>query len=198
MEVKESNGARIVVLFLVMGFLVLSCSSQPPKVASEAANARLGVATQLRYAHKFKESIEAFQSVIRDYPGTIEADTARDQVAVVQGEEARWPGIKDKVLRDEAVEAKRKAAEDAKFFRTKAGRICKKHPQWSRQDCTNIAEHRVWIGMTLDMLIADRGKPNSVNPTDYGHGVRYQYCWYDWRPMCVYDENNDGIIDKYN
>ena len=87
---------------------------------------------------------------------------------------------------------------EAAWNNSKAGRLCKKHPTWSKEDCKNIAENRYWIGMEYDMLVAERGRPNSINPSNYGNGTRYQYCWFNHRPMCFYDNNNDDILDSYN
>lgn len=87
--------------------------------------------------------------------------------------------------------------EEANFKKTKAGKTQKKHPEWSREDCENIAKRRIWIGMTYDMLIYQRGKPNTINPSDYGNGVEYQCCWDDYTPSCFYMKE-DNIIYSYN
>lgn len=88
--------------------------------------------------------------------------------------------------------------EDRKFFKTKAGKIHKKHPEWSREACKRLANGEFWIGMSLDMLKYERGLPNAANPSDYGNGVQWQWCWDDWTPSCFYDNDNDGHIDSYN
>ena len=85
------------------------------------------------------------------------------------------------------------------FMNSKAGRLCKKHSDWSRNDCERLANGKIWIGMSYEMVVASYGrKPDSINPSNYGHGVSYQYCWFGWNPSCFYDENNDGIIEAYN
>ena len=80
---------------------------------------------------------------------------------------------------------------------SKAGKIQKKHPNWSEEDCNNLAKKRIWIGMSYEMLIYLRGKPNHVNPSNYGDGVNYQWCWDDHSPSCFYG-GSDGIITSYN
>ena len=80
---------------------------------------------------------------------------------------------------------------------SKAGKIQKKHPNWSEEDCSNLAEGRYWIGMSYEMLIYLRGRPNHVNPSNYGDGVNYQWCWDDHSPSCFYGGSN-GIITSYN
>ena len=51
--------------------------------------------------------------------------------------------------------------------------------------------------MSLYMLIYERGNPNSINPSDYGNGVHYQWCWEDYTPSCFYG-GQDGIVTAYN
>lgn len=87
--------------------------------------------------------------------------------------------------------------EELNFKKTKAGKIQKKHPDWSRQDCENVANNKIWIGMNYDMLVYMRGKPNTVNPSNYGSGVEYQCCWDDYTPSCFYMKE-DNIIYSYN
>lgn len=84
-----------------------------------------------------------------------------------------------------------------KWGKSKAGKIQKKHPTWSDDDCENVSKNQIWIGMSYDMLIYERGKPNTVNPSNYGHGVHYQCCWHDQTPSCFY-MGDDDIITAYN
>jgi hypothetical protein len=42
-----------------------------------------------------------------------------------------------------------------------------------------------------------RGKPNSVNISNYGNGNRYQWCWDNFEPRCFYGFE-DGVITAYN
>lgn len=94
-------------------------------------------------------------------------------------------------------ESQLSAAEQAAFDKTKAGQLCKKHADWSNDDCKLVADKQIWIGMSYDMLIAIRGKPNSANPSNYGSGTHWQWCWYNYTPSCFYG-HDDGIIDSYN
>jgi hypothetical protein len=88
--------------------------------------------------------------------------------------------------------------EKSEFLKTKAGRIWKKHPEWSKEDCKLLAENKIWIGMQIQMVVYLRGQPNSATPSDYGNGVQWQWCWYGSTPSCFYDKDNDGQIDAYN
>lgn len=89
-------------------------------------------------------------------------------------------------------------AEERRWNKSKAGRIQKKHPDWSREDCKRLAEGSIWVGMNYEMLKYKRGLPNSANPSNYGNGTSWQWCWHDWTPSCFYDNNDDGLIDSYN
>ena len=100
------------------------------------------------------------------------------------------------------LEAQKKAEEKIKaeqkaWEQSKAGQICIKHPEWTEEDCINLADNKIWIGMSYDMLVYRRGKPNSSNPSNYGLGTQWQWCWYDHTPSCFYG-NDDGIVDSYN
>lgn len=93
--------------------------------------------------------------------------------------------------------AKVEAIEEAAYEKTKAGRIHRKHPDWSKEDCERIANNRIWIGMSYDMLLYERGKPDHVNTSDYGNGPEYQCCWDDYNTSCFYMKSDD-IIYSYN
>lgn len=95
----------------------------------------------------------------------------------------------------QAVEEK---AEQAAWEKTPAGKICKKHPEWEREECRRVANKNIWIGMRYDMLVYMMGEPDSSNLSNYGRGDRYQYCWDGRKPRCYYDDNDDGLIDSYN
>lgn len=92
----------------------------------------------------------------------------------------------------------REKAEQMAWDASKAGRICKKHPEWTKDDCTKLANNKFWIGMSIDMLKELRGLPDSANPSNYGYGTNWQWCWYDYTPSCFYDHNEDGLVDSYN
>lgn len=95
-------------------------------------------------------------------------------------------------------QTKKKLEEEKIWEQSKAGRLCKEHTGWTKEECQNLADNKIWIGMTYDMLVALRGKPNSANPSNYGYGMRWQWCWHYHTPSCFYDDNDDGIVDSYN
>lgn len=93
---------------------------------------------------------------------------------------------------------KKEAAELAAYYKTPAGKFCLKHPGWTQEECEGTIERKIWIGMPYEALVYQRGRPNHINPSNYGSGVQYQYCWSEWTPSCFYDQNDDGLIDSYN
>lgn len=104
---------------------------------------------------------------------------------------------KNRILEEEQ-RVKDQAIADKKFYKSKAGRIHKKHPDWSREDCERLADNRIWIGMDLAMLKYKRGLPDAANPSNYGGATQWQWCWHDYTPSCFYDNDEDGKIDSYN
>jgi hypothetical protein len=105
----------------------------------------------------------------------------------------------EKEEREKQIAEKGKEKEDRKWKMSKAYSIFKKHPNWSREECEAIAKGNYWIGMSYEMLKVSFGrKPSRINPSNYGTGVKYQYCYDDITPSCFYDNNGDGIIDAYN
>ena len=107
-------------------------------------------------------------------------------------------------LAENILEAKRrqreieKNAENRKVWEnSKYGKLQKKHPDWTDDECMKVVDKKIWIGMTYDMLLYQRGKPNTVNPSNYGSGTQYQCCWDDYSPSCFYMKE-DNIIYSYN
>lgn len=99
---------------------------------------------------------------------------------------------------EEARKAKELADQKA-WEQSRAGRLCAKYPTWTKDNCNNIANNKIWVGMTYEMLVEEQGgKPNSANPSNYGGRTQWQYCWTYHSPSCFYDNNDDGIIDAYN
>lgn len=89
-------------------------------------------------------------------------------------------------------------ANKKKWEKTKAGRINKKHPEWSEDDCDRIALGQIWIGMHFNMLEYERGRPDHINNSNYGSGIQRQWCWDGYNTSCFYDKNGDYLVDAYN
>lgn len=93
----------------------------------------------------------------------------------------------------------KKIAEQKAWEQSRAGKLCTKYPTWSKQECESVAGRKYWIGMTYEMLVESYGsRPNHANPSNYGSGTSWQWCWTYYTPSCFYDENDDGIVDAYN
>ena len=118
------------------------------------------------------------------------------QTRLIREEKEEMEEIEEEKERIE--QATQREAEQKAWESSKAGQICKAHPEWSKNDCERLANNKIWIGMSYDMLVYKRGKPNSANPSNYGSGTEWQWCWTYRTPSCFYDDNDDGIIDSYN
>ena len=82
----------------------------------------------------------------------------------------------------------------------------KKHAKYSKiiakfgcdeDNAELILRHRIWIGMTYEMLVYEFGRPNRINTSNYGSGNQYQAVWDDKEIECFYFKE-DHIIYAYN
>ncbi len=99
----------------------------------------------------------------------------------------------------EAIKTAEDKAVQAAYDNSPAGKVCKKHPDWSKDVCATIASHKITVGMDIDMVRAAWGSPSSVHTSNYGTGNQYQACWTgsDYSESCVYYDSS-GIITSYN
>jgi hypothetical protein len=47
------------------------------------------------------------------------------------------------------------------------------------------------------MVVYLRGKPNTINTSNYGNGINYQFCFDNYKPSYFYSIE-DQIITSYN
>lgn len=114
-------------------------------------------------------------------------------------DEAKRAATEEQAKKDRDTQKAERLADAKAWESSKAGQLCKKHPDWTKEDCNNVADGRYWIGMSYDMLVVSYGgKPNRANPSNYGGGTRWQWCWNSYTPSCFYDDNGDGMVDSYN
>jgi hypothetical protein len=132
-------------------------------------------------------------NVVRIYT---DAERAEQSRLKAEAEAKRQAAVEERRKAQEEADAKEKA-EQAAFDATKAGKICKRHPDWGRETCQDVADGKYWIGMSIGMLVEERGLDASKSVSNYGDGDRYQVCWRDWTPSCFYG-GEDGIITSYN
>jgi len=91
----------------------------------------------------------------------------------------------------------KKNEEDIKIIEnSKYGKLQKKHPDWTIEECIKVIDKKIWIGMSIEMLKYQRGLPDVANPSNYGNGTKWQWCWHDYTPSCFYGKN--GVITAYN
>jgi len=67
----------------------------------------------------------------------------------------------------------------------------------TKEEAFALKNHKIWLGMTIEMVKFERGLPNSVNVSNYGNGNEYQACWEDYTPSCFYFYS-DHVIYAYN
>lgn len=133
---------------------------------------------------------------------TVTLDTQEESVNLTVENKYKFDFIDLLIIREENQhEADLQALIDStnqKWEQSEAGQLCAQYPEWSDYDCEKLVDNKIWIGMTLDMLKHFRGNPSSTNVSNYGTGNSYQYCWYNYSPMCFYDEDGDEAMDSYN
>ena len=143
------------------------------------------------------DSLSEVHSKLRD-SAELGLEYAKSLRSFVKSIKDRKQAIKDSAIKVWKAESDKDfAIEQQKYYNTKAGRINKKHPEWSEATCERIANNGIWIGMSVDMLRYERGNPNSANPSNYGNGVSWQWCWDNYTPSCFYGGEN-GVITSYN
>lgn len=76
--------------------------------------------------------------------------------------------------------------------------LCIENPNWKAFECEAVAGGAIWIGMSYEMLVEAFGEPTSKNPSNYGSGTQWQWCWQYMNPGCFYDDDDDGRVDSYN
>ena len=222
-KVAPGRNRKIAMTALVIAFIVATGVHDhyygPPKVAiaspeaGTTVNASTTVVTGSVSSNADLVTINGIEAKIdgESFSATVPLpDESNELVAIAtnSGEQSKSSPVtirreftpEERAARDHELEQQRQAvaAEEAKWTSSKAGKLCTAHPDWSRGECKDVADGKIWVGMTTDMLVALRGRPNSSNPSNYGSGTRYQYCWTGYTPSCFYDNNSDGVIDAYN
>jgi hypothetical protein len=63
------------------------------------------------------------------------------------------------------------------YYKTPAGRICKKYPSWDKDICEILAKGKVRIGMTAEQARVSWGNPDDINRTISTYGNREQWVY---------------------
>lgn len=75
----------------------------------------------------------------------------------------------------------------------KRDELKKKYPTWSQQTIDDIAQKKIWIGMTADMARESWGEPSKINRTVSGsYGVKEQWVYGD-----DYLYFKSGVLETY-
>ena len=77
----------------------------------------------------------------------------------------------------EEFERKRVERENLTELSDKAKKIKASHSSWTNVQCNDIAEKRVWVGMTADQALMSWGKPRKVNKTIVSSGTHEQWVY---------------------
>ena len=149
------------------------------QVAVKVNNGDKQVASSLTINRIFTDQEKAAKAQV-EADAAAKAKTDADAVAAAQA----------------AADAKTKA-DQAAYDNSPAGRLCAKHLDWTQPECQEVANNKLWVGMTLDMLKVERGDPDHSNPSNVGSGNTWQWCWDNYTPSCFYG-GDDGITTSYN
>ncbi|MFA5368824.1 MAG: hypothetical protein WC303_02315, partial [Candidatus Paceibacterota bacterium] len=70
-------------------------------------------------------------------------------------------------------EAKLRAerAKQVAWDESRAGQLCKKYLSWTKEECQDIADKKIWMGMTKEQAIESVGRPHNINRTVGSWGV---------------------------
>jgi len=167
-----------IAFFVLLSILLTSCVSNEEKKA-KAKRDSIAIVEQKKI-----DSVNAIKKWTKDSITQIQNRIA-DSIYQI------------KKVKEEAIAKKKELEEQRKWDNSKAGKIQKKHPDWSRDDCQLVADRKIWIGMDIQMVVAQRGLPNHKNVSNYGNGNEYQYCWDDYDISCFYTKA-DQIVYSYN
>ncbi len=189
---------------LFLAILTISCLSEKEKQLNEKSQLIFNESFEKIKKSNFNINIDSFRVVYEkhksenpqtglDFANSFEEYSIKLILKREEIEQADY--VRESQRRQRQVEKEeetRKVWENSKY-----GKLQKKHPDWSDEDCKRVIDKKIWIGMSLEMLKYQRGLPNRSNPSNYGSGTQYQWCWDDYNPSCFYG-GEDGIITAYN
>lgn len=194
---------RKILLFISVIFFI-SCNSKVEDSINKKSTLLFDKGKSNIKKSNYIINIDSFQLVFDEYKNTDSkkafefANRFHLYSSKLLKKREKTDSVINKIRKDSYEYIKSKEAKDHKIWlKTKAGKIYSKHPEWSKEDCESLSKNKVWIGMTYEMLLYSRGKPNRVNTSNYGNGNQYQCCWDKYNPSCFYMKS-DNIIYSYN
>ena len=195
---------RKITLILILGIISISCQSEKEEKMNEKSLLIFNNSAEKVGKSGYIINVDSFRVVYeknKDEKAEAGLDFANrfqvyaDKLLKSKQEDDLAINIREAQRRQKEIE---KNAESRKVWEnSKYGKLQKKYPEWTDEECMNVVNKKIWIGMKYDMLVYMRGKPNRVNPSNYGNGTQYQCCWDDYSPSCFYMKEDD-IIYSYN
>ena len=195
---------RKITSILLLAIITTSCQSEKEKQLNEKSLLTFNNSTEKIKKSEYTINVDSFRTVYEKYksenPQTGLDFANRFEIyankLLKNREEVELAGnLRDARIRERKI---KEDNQDKKVWEnSKYGKLQKKHPDWTDEECMKLIDKKIWIGMTYEMLVYQRGKPNTVNPSNYGSGTEYQCCWDDYSPSCFYMKEDD-IIYSYN
>jgi hypothetical protein len=72
----------------------------------------------------------------------------------------------------------------------------------TKQECRGLVDTRkectYQIGDKVGLVFFNCGMPDAHNESNYGRGLQHQYCWRERHSFCIYDKNDDDVVDAFN
>lgn len=95
-----------------------------------------------------------------------------------------------KVQQEKEAQLAKEKAEQQAYDNSPAGRICKKHPDWTKSVCETLSKGKVRVGMTKEQARIGWGNPDDINKTITTYGTSEQWV-YGYSSYLYFD---DGIL----
>jgi hypothetical protein len=195
---------KITILFLVSTLISFSClSKEEEKINSESLLVFQNSVLNINQSG-YEINIDSFKTVYENHKSLNPQDglefakrfeTYSENLLIARREADSLEN--DRQLRKRALKKEVEIEKQKEWDKSKPGKLQKKYPSWTKEESIKIANNEIWIGMKFEMLKHMRGLPNHANESNYGNGVKYQWCWSNYTTSCFYGDNN-GIITAYN
>jgi hypothetical protein len=78
---------------------------------------------------------------------------------------------------------------------SRAGRLNRLYPSWSKTDCVRLVHDKIWLGMDIDMLVCEMGPPDyTLNQNSKYNQSIIEYHWNDYNPS-IFKVYNNKLIE---
>ena len=189
---------------LFLAIIIISCQSEKEKQINEKSLLTFNNSVEKINKSKYKINIDSFRTVYENHKSDSPKTGLEFAIRFENYAKKLLKNKEDVELAEKSRNARmkeRKIKEDAEnksnWESSKYGKLQKRYPSWTNEECIKVVNKEIWIGMTYQMLIYMRGKPNTINKSNYGNGINYQFGWDDYKPKYFYS-GEDQIISSYN